>query len=722
MRFLEIYLSNYRCFKNLNIVFSEKKGKPITLFLGANGAGKSEFLYSFLWILYGVDFSKFKGKEKFIWSLNLNAKTRLENNDTHEEVCMGELMFESDNIKYRVVKKETFNLNKKKELNLSSTEQSLYFLNSDSSWQLIETKTEGVAKRLKEIIPRSLLSGIIFDGEEMQEIASPTLSSKGIGKGNKQNGLDTIEGVIEKVTDVRVLSLAKSIFESSIQSIDKSINKQYKGANQSTLSDLNQKIDSLMTEIKKQNLELDGAEKTIEIKQKEFESVRLQFQKAEEYKKTFQEREKAKARYADAKNYSLERFNELKDSIKSGYLLITDELTSEMKKMVEKKDIPIGLTVEAAQSIMNQDRCICGSIMDEKAKSNIELLLKLLPPENINSQLLEETRGIDEDRESTLNSIADSWNKEHSSRINLLKIKDEIDELTQKLEGASNVEVNELIADCTRKEGEIEDLNKTLVGLKESINLNNDTLKKLESRRDSMVRLCNECNVLMKRKKVYCKFYNAIDNFQKRQSVVALENINVNLKKAYKELSEDYEKGRRLIIGRFDINRNKYQLIPYFETVVENALRRVRNSQEYEQEYNQLLQVFNDSQQANDCLLEKYIIENSDPSSQGQSAVAALSFVKAVMDYSISITPGLLSKGVSYPLVIDSPLSDIGNENLRKISKELPKFAEQILFLSSDTSFSLIQNNLGNSILESYVFTKVTSEDGVNSLVTKQEE
>ena len=118
MQFERLVLTNYRCFKTADLKFENNSSQPICLFIGANGTGKSELLYSFQWILYDVDFLRFKGKTQTAFSLNLDAYNRLKSRITAEEVCKGELFFEAEDTHYRVIKNEIFRVSKNEHLNV----------------------------------------------------------------------------------------------------------------------------------------------------------------------------------------------------------------------------------------------------------------------------------------------------------------------------------------------------------------------------------------------------------------------------------------------------------------------------------------------------------------------------------------------------------------------------------------------------------------------------
>ena len=90
MKIHSITLNNYRLYGGVNsITFNEKEGRNIFLISGENGFGKTTFLHSLLWCLYGrlmsdVDESVRKeiinkgGYSNFLKNnLNINAKQEL---------------------------------------------------------------------------------------------------------------------------------------------------------------------------------------------------------------------------------------------------------------------------------------------------------------------------------------------------------------------------------------------------------------------------------------------------------------------------------------------------------------------------------------------------------------------------------------------------------------------------------------------------------------------
>ena len=72
MRFRKIKFYNYRCFLNGELEFVETGDKNINLILGNNGAGKTEVLFAFWWLLYGFNFRQLKNKDATPYALNFS--------------------------------------------------------------------------------------------------------------------------------------------------------------------------------------------------------------------------------------------------------------------------------------------------------------------------------------------------------------------------------------------------------------------------------------------------------------------------------------------------------------------------------------------------------------------------------------------------------------------------------------------------------------------------
>ena len=96
MKFKKIRFENYRCFLDGELEFSEDKEHNINLILGTNGAGKTEVLFAFWWLLYGFDFRKLKNKEATPYALNQTIHKAIEDGEIENASCLVEAEIEDN--------------------------------------------------------------------------------------------------------------------------------------------------------------------------------------------------------------------------------------------------------------------------------------------------------------------------------------------------------------------------------------------------------------------------------------------------------------------------------------------------------------------------------------------------------------------------------------------------------------------------------------------------
>ena len=102
MRFRKIKFNNYRCFLNGELEFSESGDKNINLILGNNGAGKTEVLFAFWWLLYGFNFRQLKNKEATPYALNFSLYKAIQDGEIDNATCYVEAELEDNETIYIV--------------------------------------------------------------------------------------------------------------------------------------------------------------------------------------------------------------------------------------------------------------------------------------------------------------------------------------------------------------------------------------------------------------------------------------------------------------------------------------------------------------------------------------------------------------------------------------------------------------------------------------------
>lgn len=109
---------------------------------------------------------------------------------------------------------------------------------------------------------------------------------------------------------------------------------------------------------------------------------------------------------------------------------------------------------------------------------------------------------------------------------------------------------------------------------------------------------------------------------------------------------------------------------------------------------------------------EKLILAAQLSGSTGQNKVSALAFAKSILDYSreernednfVEITR-------SYPFLVDSPFTELDDENMDMAADSIPSFSEQIILLASKKSLTGIKDRITPYIIREYTIEKIDNE------------
>src|SRR5690606_38600934 len=198
-----------------------------------------------------------------------------------------------------------------------------------------------------------------------------------------------------------------------------------------------------------------------------------------------------------------------------------------------------------------------------------------------------------------------------------------------------------------------------------------------------------EINELQTRKDFVEKSLVAVKLIQEEYRLIALSEINLLFKDAYKNISEDYRNGRRAYLTH-KLNK-KYLMLTYNDADLYNYFKDIKGSNLDEDSLGEI----------DENEVEKAINEIKISNSTGQQTVLSLAFVKAILDYSrreSNIRDKELKKVKSYPVVIDAPFSDLSGENLDNAAASINGFSEQVLLLINNESFNSIKENIRESI------------------------
>lgn len=157
---------DFRPFKgNQTIELTPKEGKEdanVTVIIGDNTFGKSTFVLSFIWCLYGE--SRFSRPNDI---LNKKVENSLRIGET--ATASVKVVFEDAGKEYTMLRKQTFVKNDKG-LKANDSEATLTYVDVDGETRKIGPYQNDINNAIKSILPLDLSSFFFFEGEKTNEI------------------------------------------------------------------------------------------------------------------------------------------------------------------------------------------------------------------------------------------------------------------------------------------------------------------------------------------------------------------------------------------------------------------------------------------------------------------------------------------------------------------------------------------------------------------------
>ncbi len=701
MRFKKIKFDNYRCFLNGEIEFCEKDGKSINLILGNNGAGKTEVLFAFWWLLYGFNFKQLKNKETTPYALNFSLYKSIQDGDRNEARCSVEAEIEDGETTYIVNRTAKY---EKKLTTIAVTEsQSVRYYKANFELSLPVCDETEVNKILTRIIPKPILNGIVFDGERMKQLSSLDDSS-----------VKAIAGVINDITNVELLEQCHLTFEQIQKVINKKAKQIAKQKGNVSLDALIGEIDDLQTKVNKARSDRqDCIEKVADLKLQSRElSLRLDDIKETRFlekqrRETRTELEQEEGRKSDA-------IHSFTTSIADGYLASCEQLFSDVEQLLVEYDVPADLTVPAAKNILARPKCICGNAWTEEMIAELNSLTRKLPPDNVNSAMGEKVhqlRVASGDKRKAVKNDFDSLNE---SNEKIKQLKDRIVSLSTQITKSGSEAAEEIETRYQILQDEIIRLSATIQNIEAGLPAMD---KELEGKKKLKTALSQgeEDTVTVEKESAFVeKCLIALEKIKGANRNTALKQINKRLQEAYKMLSDDYDLGRRIYIVQYD-QVSMFQIITYFENQYQDTMRNMQKKG--------TTSSLKAMGQSDEEIQETAILSCAQPNSTGQSKMNTLAFVKAILDFANEPqSGGIFEMTKAYPLLIDAPFGDIFDKNLEKSAISLHAFTHQIILMLAKDSYRDVEDYVGPFVSSVHIFEKEPNKDHSNIIVSSMEE
>lgn len=679
MKINYIQYHNYRCFDDVKVSFNTDCLQNVALVLGVNGSGKTEMLFSFQWVLYGFDFKNLREKDETPYALNSTLYHQLEVDRHAPSVdCWAELSFTHNGREYFMRRTERFmQLNGK----VNSIEKVSFSYTEDNG---VRSEPENdkvkVEEMISRIIPKSILEGITFDGERMKKLNIVDDSSKKV-----------IKNVISLVTNERLFELCLGEIKDVNGDINRDRNRINRASGNVTAEELEKEIGELNEKIEDAETGSEGAKRNLEKVETKIKEISQKLAELEEAKRLEQKRKGLEKDLERAEKDFSQGLDSFQKRLVDGYFLATDQLIDDVKESLDTIDVPAGLTVEAVKSIMKRPKCICGCDMNEDVVQRLSMLLSTLPPDNISSNILYMANQFSGEKKRTKDLLNETYKSVQKSKDDVAKIKVELAQISSSLVTSVSETVRELEQERNKlfeQKGVLKEKHEKHIRDFERFN------KRLKEAKKELISASGnqeQIKVLIEKGRILDKFKDAIKKIGEQNQALSLVSINQYLSNAYSQLSEDT--GRRIYLCQYD-SKEKYGLYTYVESRYRDVRVRKINSGE--------MKTWQDDGLSDNEIHEKLVLQVAEGKSTGQSKINSLAFAKAILEYSNEDrSSDTLKVSHDYPFLIDSPFTELSDDNLINVAQYINTFAHQVVIMADDVSYGWVEK-----YLKPYVKTK----------------
>ena len=620
-------LENFRQFYSTQeIKFSKDSKQNVTVIHGENGSGKTTILNALSWVLYGrVTFEK---PEKL---LNERLIAEAPVGKRLETSCT--LKFEHDKRHYSV--KRTLSYRKENPQKISKMGDSILdvdYIENDG-----RTKTPGNPQNtLNQILPPEMMDYFFFHGEKIDRLSS-------------DESADEINRAIKNIMGLEIL-------ERSLKHLDQSL-RELRKEQKATASELVKSLIEEEGEIESKLEELNGESGTLSDNKK---SLITQIGEISDRLRNLEKAKAYQERYDKYKNELTGKEDELKlklDEIKDlittkGYLAFIQPAILGANNFLEEKrkigELPSGIKEQFIDDLLENGECICGTDLKEGSAAHQKLI---------------------------------KWKSEKAA------VSRELDDAYIRTSG-------QLAVLLEQRENLFKELNR-LMGEKSSIS---DRIQTLEENIDDinamLLKGAEEIPILTKKRKdLEANKEETTRKIGWKEKEISNKETELTIKR--KEIEDAEHQGKKELLSqrRYNSCLKARELI---QAIYEGYTSKTREEVEREvgRIYSETIRKQYWAEITPDYKLKILKKVNgrtiSVGMSDGERKVASLCFIGGLVNIARKqnkMKSDIFFEGGIYPIVMDSPFSNLDPVHREKVSSGIPRLADQVVVLVSDSQW-----------------------------------
>ncbi len=631
MKFEKIQIENFSSYygkTSPDIDLKVNDQKPLIIFIGGTGFGKTSLFDAINWGLYGEEYEKDLKLNKDRNIIDYVNETALKDaSEASEKVNMAVTIYFEHNLRHYYITQKLVVIPKenKGELKVEFLERITNLREILSSGDHESIPYNKIF--LDEILPNNVKSYFLFDGDRIHNLAKP---------GNSKD----VQAAIHRVVDLEIIRNAGKHLNELSKEYTKDAAKASKGDLKKIIEDI-QATEKEVSKIKRK--EKDNRDNEI--------AIRSQIELLDEKLLNTEETAKFQARRSqinkDLTNILITRKDKTKELKKASYrasLGFASSQIEQLKSVLESKrnkgEIPKHIQEAFFKDLFELEECICGTSFAPKEG---DVIYDKLIARSINEQKKspedKKLLGLSYQLKEVIDKITNSKNSVGNIEDELLTIEDdeqelllEKQEIDNELKNLPQEDIAILIDKRRTREDELINLTKDQKDYDVELENLKKRIKDLKSDRKDLGKKQKEANVFYEKEELAIKAAETIESLYEQfaeESRSAVEKMTIS----------EFQK--------FVFSSSSYQ---------------VRLTKEYE------LEVCDSN---GNRALQRL--------SMGQSQCLSLAFITAISRVSEKHPP----------LVIDMPFSRLDSSVHESVSSRLPKISEQtILFLIPDVEWN----------------------------------
>lgn len=661
MNLVNLTLHDFRQFYGQHEINFSQDPYNVTVIMGENGNGKTGIFRAVNFCLFGERILEKDTQNNQSGAVHLVNFNKLQENVGEVVEALVTLEFTHNNKYYILTRSVGDRMNQKGKLETNLREEVTLHIRDigESDGKLFQRPGE-IKNLLNSVISTKVKDLFFFDGDKIEMLSTSSREAR----------LEIKNGIL-KLLNIEVIDRLKA----GLRIIIKDLRTQLKQSPNEQLKNAEIKKSTIEEQINQWQLELDGLNTLIEKNQEELnetnelllsnkdihELQKLLTQKQNELAKQVGIMEIQERTMRDFVATEAQHLNSL-ESLKFIYNAIVD--------LESKEGFDSGLTTEIIHKILESQKCMCGTHLDETNEFFSQL-----------NDLLEKQKLLDviaffRDFKSRINSIIQKENEYFETIKTTLsnyhqlshfnaEVEKDIEDIQLRISFLAKMDLD-LEALEAKKESlsnKDRDILLNTGRLKENIKIKSKELDQINNQIESLMSLDRQMTQLLRKQKYYDQLYEIFDNVSDTYSKKMRDKLAIKTTEIFSSLISDKD---RTLLQKVEIS-DTYEL---------NAVG------------------------WNDVPLFKDI-------SSGQKQILSLAFVTALAN----VASGEEEHHIDMPLFMDTPFAKLDAKNRANLLKYMPDLTSQWVLLVTNTEMTSFEANIlmdKNKANDYYLIEKVS--------------